>query len=84
MLHERDTKKMLSQISNTSSMFNTNHGGDKDVVDGLNNKSSGFPYKGITQSCEQGDSLVRPKDVMEYVRGKITSKTTLRASLVLI
>ena len=29
-------------------------------------------------------ALVRPKDIMEYARGKTTSKTTLRTSLVLI
>ena len=38
-------KKMLSKVSNTSLMFNMNHGGDKDVVNGLNNNSSGFPFK---------------------------------------
>ena len=36
---------MLIEVSNTSWMFNTNHGGDKDVVDGLNSNSSGFPFK---------------------------------------
>ena len=28
MLHERDMKIMLIEVSNTSWMFNTNHGGD--------------------------------------------------------
>ena len=45
MLHERDMKIMLTQVSNTSLMFNMNHVEDKIVVDGLNNKSSKFPYK---------------------------------------
>ena len=31
------------KVSNTSWMFNTNHGEDKDVVDGLNNNLSKFP-----------------------------------------
>ena len=44
MLHARNMKIMLIEVSNTSWMFNTNHGGDKDVVDGLNNNSSRFPY----------------------------------------
>ena len=45
MLHARNMKIMLIEVSNTSWMFNTNHGGDKDVVDGLNNNSSRFPFK---------------------------------------
>ena len=32
MLHERDMKIMLLEVSNTSWMFNTNHGGDKNVT----------------------------------------------------
>ena len=45
ILHERGVKKMITQVSNTSLMFIMNYGGDKDVVDGLNNNSSRFPYK---------------------------------------
>ena len=45
MLHERNMKIMLIEVSNTSWMFNTNHGEDKDVVDGLNNNSSWFSMK---------------------------------------
>ena len=44
MFHERDMRIMLTQVSNTSLMFNMNHGEDKNVADGLN-KSSGWPYK---------------------------------------
>ena len=45
MVHEWDMKIMLIEVSNTSWMFNTNHGEDKNVADGLNNNSSRFPYK---------------------------------------
>ena len=44
MLHARDMKIMLIKVSNTSWMFNMNHGGDKNAADGLNNNSSEFPY----------------------------------------
>ena len=43
VFHKRDMKIMLTKVSNTSLMFNMNQGGDKDVVDGLNNNSSRFP-----------------------------------------
>ena len=36
---------MLSKVSNTSLTFNMNHGQDENVVNGLNNNSSRFPYK---------------------------------------
>ena len=45
MLHERVMKIMLIKVSNTSWMFNMNHGDDRNVADGLNNNSSRFPYK---------------------------------------
>ena len=44
----------------------------------------GFLLKGIPQLGEHGDSIGQTKDVMVYARGKSTSKTTLRTSLVLI
>ena len=48
MLHARDMKIMLIEVSNTSLMSNKNHEEDKDVVDGLSNNSSRFPYKRIS------------------------------------
>ena len=45
VFHERDMKIMLTKVSNTSLMFNRNHGEDKDVVDGINNNLSRFPWR---------------------------------------
>ena len=38
-------------------MFNTNHGGDKNVADGSTTTHLGFHIDGIPQLCEQGDSI---------------------------
>ena len=61
-------KKMLSKVSNTSLMF-TNHGGEKDVVNGLNNNSSGFPFKRNSIVKWTSDSIGQAEDVMVYARG---------------
>ena len=48
-------------------MFSKIYGESKDVVDGLNNNSSRFPYKwNSTIYVNMVIALVRPKDVMVY------------------
>ena len=57
MLHERDMKIMLVEVSNTSWMFNTNHGEDKMLLMGSTTSYRDFHVNGIPQLCEQGDSI---------------------------
>ena len=45
MLHERNTKALLTKFPTLALMFNANHGDDNYVADGLHNNSSRFPYK---------------------------------------
>ena len=73
-----------TQVSNTSWMFNTNHGGDKMLLMGSTTSHRDFHIDGIPQLGEQVIALVRTKDITVYARGKTTSKTTLQTSLVLI
>ena len=59
-------------------------GGDKMLLMGSTATHRNFRITGLPPSCEHGDSIGQTKDVMVYARGKSTSKTTLRTSLVLI
>ena len=61
MLHERVMKIMLLEVPNTSWMFNTNHGGDKNVADGSTTSHQDSYEEGIPQLCEQGDSIGQNK-----------------------
>ena len=69
---------MLSKVSNANLDVQPNHGGDKDVVDGLNNNSLEFSISlEFHHYVNNVIVLVKPKDVMVYARGTTTSKTTL-------
>ena len=57
VFHERDMKIMLTKVSNTSLMFNMNHGGDKMLLMGSTATHPGVHINGVPQSCEQGDSI---------------------------
>ena len=61
MLHERDMKIMLIKVSNTSLMFNMNHGGDKMLLMGSIATHRNFHITGIPPLCEQGDSIGQTK-----------------------
>ena len=61
ILHGWDMKKILTQVYNTSLMFNMNHGQNENVANGLNNNPSRLPYDGIPQLCEPGDSIGQTK-----------------------
>ena len=83
ILHERGVKKMLTQVSNTSWMFNT-------IME--ETKCRWWAQQQLIRISISLDFhhyvnnvivLVRPKDVMVYARGTTTSKTTLWISLVL-
>ena len=51
-------------------MFNMNHGGDKNVADGLNNNLSLFSILlDFHHHVNTVIAMVRPKDVMVYARG---------------
>ena len=65
------------KVFNTRSMFNMNHGGDKMLLMGSTTTHRNFHITGLPPSCEHGDSIGQPKDVMVYARGTTTSKTTL-------
>ena len=69
ILHERGMKKMLTQVSNTSWMFNTNHGGDKMPLMGSTTTHRNFHITILPALCEQCDSIGQTKDVMVYARG---------------
>ena len=62
-------KKMLTQVSNTSWMFHTDHGGDKMLLMGSTTTHRSFHITGLPPSCEHGDSIGQTKDVMVYARG---------------
>ena len=47
---------MLTKVSNTSLMFNMNHGGDKMLLMGPKSTHRYFHITGIPPLCEQGDS----------------------------
>ena len=53
--------KMLTQVSNTSWMFNTNHGGDKMLLMGSTTTHQNFHITGLPPSCEHGDSIGQPQ-----------------------
>jgi hypothetical protein len=72
------------KVSNTSLMFNINHGGDKMLLMGSTTSHRDFHIDGIPQLCEQGYSIGQTKDIMVHARGTTTSETTLQKSLVLI
>ena len=57
ILHERGMKKMLTQVSNTSWMFNTNHGGDKMPLMGSTATHRNFHITGLPPLCGQRDSI---------------------------
>ena len=57
MLHERDMKIKLIKVSNTSIMFNMNHGGDKMLLMGSTATHQHFHITWLPSSCEHGDSI---------------------------
>ena len=61
MLHERNMKIMLIKVSNTSWMFNTNHGGDKMLLMGSTTTHLNFHITGFPPLCEQCDSIGQAK-----------------------
>ena len=61
ILHERGMKKMLTQVSYTSWMFNMNHGGDEMPLMGSIATHWNFHITGLPPSCEQGDSIGQTK-----------------------
>ena len=61
MLHEWDMKLMLPDVSNTSWMFNTNHGGDKMLLMGSTTTHRNFHITGLPPSCEHDDSIGQTK-----------------------
>ena len=61
ILHKRGMKKMLTQVSNTSLMFNMNDGGDKMLLMGSTTTHRDFLITGIPPLCEQGDSIGQTK-----------------------
>ena len=63
ILHERGMKKMLTQVSNTSWMFNTNHGGDKMLLMGSTGTHRNFHITGLPPLCEQCDSIGQPQRI---------------------
>ena len=72
------------KVSNTSSMFNMNHGGDKMLLMGSTTTHQNFHITGIPPLCEQGDSIGQTKRYNGVCSRKTTSKTTLLILLVLI
>ena len=78
-------KKMLSKVSNTNLMFNNIMEEIRMLLMGSTTTHRNFHITGLPPSCEHGDSIGHTKkNIMVYARGKTTSKTTLRISLVLI
>ena len=61
ILHERDMKIMLTKVSNTSLMFNMNHGGDKMLLMGSIATHRNFHITGHPPLCEQCDSIGQTK-----------------------
>ena len=57
MLHERDMKIMLIEVSNTSWMFNMNHGQDEMLSMGSTATHRNFHITGLPPLCEQCDSI---------------------------
>ena len=57
MLHERNTKKMLTQVSITSLMFNKIMEEIRMLSMGSTTIHPGFHINGIPQLCELGDSI---------------------------
>ena len=62
ILHERGMKKMLTQVSNTSWMFNMDHGGDKMLLMGSTATHQNFHITELPQLCEQCDSIGQTKE----------------------
>ena len=54
-------KKMLTQVSNTSWMFNTNHGGDKMLLMGSIATHPNFHITGLPPLFEQCGSIGQTK-----------------------
>ena len=57
MGHEDNAYK----VSNTSSMFNLNHGGDKMLLRGSTATHRNFHITGLPPTCEHGDSIDQTK-----------------------
>ena len=68
VFHEWDMKIMLTKVSNTSLMFNMNHGGDKMLLMGSTATHRNFHITGLLHYVNNAIVLVRPKDVMVYAR----------------
>ena len=49
------------KVSNTSSMFNMNHGGDKMLLMGSTTTHRNFHITGLPPSCGHGDSIGQTK-----------------------
>ena len=56
-----ETQEMLTQVSNTRWMFNTNHGGDKMLLMGLTATHRNFHITGLPPTSEHGDSIGQTK-----------------------
>ena len=52
---------IVYKVSNTSLMFNTNHGGDKMLLMGSTATHRNFHITGLPPSCEHGDSIGQTK-----------------------
>ena len=61
ILHKWDLKIMLIKVSNTSLMFNMNHGGDKMLLMGSIATHQNFHITGFPPSCEHGDGTGQTK-----------------------
>ena len=61
VFHKRDMKIMLTKVSNTSLMFNMNHGGVKMLLMGSTATHRNFHITGIPPLCEQCDSIGQTK-----------------------
>ena len=61
ILHDRYMKKILTQVSNTSLMFNMNHGGDKMLLMGSIATHRNFHITGLPPLCSQCDSICHTK-----------------------
>ena len=54
-------KVMLTKVSNTSSMFSMNHGGDKMLLMSSIATHRNFHITGLPPTCEHGDSIGQTK-----------------------
>ena len=63
MLHERDMKIMLIEVSNTSLMFNKIMEEIRMLSMGSTTTHPGFHINGIPQLCELGDSIGRTQKI---------------------